>query len=197
MDKGGVGLTGALREDREGRLLFILSIPANLSLAGGRTGYLLMDDVWKLLHHVLEVGLQALMVLELVLFNDSLVDVQSQAAHLHKTPAGVGIRTQTEKVWADPGAHSRSFAECFWETGSPEHILELFGFLVAPRAVFAVIQECSGVCHGACVHLRQKHAWDCYVFFYTVIINTENIRSFISLACLRRRTVTDPGEWRG
>lgn len=38
-------------------------------------GYLFMDDVRQLLHHVLEVGLQALVILELVLLDDPLVNV--------------------------------------------------------------------------------------------------------------------------
>ena len=48
-----------------------------------------MDDVRQLFHHFLEVALQALMVLELILFDQTLVDVQSQAASLHEASASI------------------------------------------------------------------------------------------------------------
>lgn len=49
--------------------------------------YLLVDDVRQLLYHFFEVGLQALVVLKLVLFDQTLVYVQSHTASLDKTPA--------------------------------------------------------------------------------------------------------------
>lgn len=48
-----------------------------------------MDNVRQLLHHVFKVGLQALMILELVLFDQALIYVQSHAAGLDKTPSNI------------------------------------------------------------------------------------------------------------
>lgn len=52
-----------------------------------RCEYLLVDDVRQLLYHVFEVGLQALVVLKLVLFDETLVYVQRDAARLDEVPA--------------------------------------------------------------------------------------------------------------
>lgn len=46
-----------------------------------------MYDVRQLLHHFFKVGLQALMILKLVLFDQTLVYVQSHTTSLDKTPA--------------------------------------------------------------------------------------------------------------
>lgn len=58
-----------------------------------------MDDVRELLHHFFEVGLQALVILELVLLDQTLVDVQSHAASLDETPAFVEKgKTKKKKI---------------------------------------------------------------------------------------------------
>lgn len=51
--------------------------------------YLLVDDVRQLLYHFFEVGLEAFVVLKLVLLDQTLIYVQSHAACLDKTPAGI------------------------------------------------------------------------------------------------------------
>lgn len=38
----------------------------------------------------------------------------------------------------------------------PENVFEVFYFLVARLVGFAVIQECSGIGHGTCIHLQQN-----------------------------------------
>lgn len=48
-----------------------------------------MDDVRQLLHHILKVGLQALVILELVLLDDSFVDVERYAARLDEASASI------------------------------------------------------------------------------------------------------------
>lgn len=60
-----------------------------------------MDDVRQLLHHLFEVALQTLMVLELVFFDETLVYVQSHAAGLHEAPAAANNDVRTEHFESD------------------------------------------------------------------------------------------------
>lgn len=38
----------------------------------------------------------------------------------------------------------------------PEYVFKVFHFLVARLVGFAVIQKCSGIGHGTCIHLHQN-----------------------------------------
>lgn len=59
-----------------------------------------MDDVRQLLHHFFKVGLEALVILKLVLFDQTLVYVQSHAASLDEMPAIISANTKiTLVVW--------------------------------------------------------------------------------------------------
>lgn len=42
------------------------------------------------------------------------------------------------------------------KTNAPENIFKVFHFLAARLVGFAVIEECSGVCHGTGIDLQQN-----------------------------------------
>lgn len=56
--------------------------------------HLLVDDVRQLLHHFFKVGLEALVILKLVLFDQALVYVQRHAASLDEMPAIISVNTE-------------------------------------------------------------------------------------------------------
>lgn len=62
-----------------------------------RCAHLLVDDVRQLLHHFFEVGLEAFVILKLVLFDQPLIYVQRHAASLDEVPAVVSAKTSDKR----------------------------------------------------------------------------------------------------
>lgn len=114
-----------------------------------------MDDFRELFDHVLEVCLQALVILKLVFLDQTLVYVKRHATGFNKAPArGNAHITQVQiKQW---------WLRC---ESVPKDILEILYSPVPRLVALTVIKECSGIGHRTCIYLHKNGDRSGLIFF--------------------------------